>query len=177
MTTFHAFLGCSIDGYIAGPNGELEWLTVFENTGYETFFDSMEAMVMGRATYDVMRVSAPDYYQEMPVHVLSASLPAGPQPDMGRSTVTIHSDIPSLQAALTNTGARRVYVDGGRTVQAFLTASLLSDLTVTRVPVLLGEGIPLFGPVPGPVRAQLVESKDTEQGAVQSIYSFSTEAR
>jgi len=176
MTTFHAFLGCSLDGYIAGPNGELDWLTVFENTGYDAFFGSIDAMAMGRATYDVMRESAPDYYQGMPIHLLSTTVPAGPQPEMGRSAVTAHPDIPSLQTGLAEAGAKRVYADGGRTVQAFLAAGLLSDLTVTRVPVLIGEGIPLFGPLPGPVRAQLVESRTTDEGAIQSVYTFSTEA-
>lgn len=177
MTTFHAFLGCSLDGYIAGPNGELDWLTGFENTGYDAFFGSVDAMAMGRATYDVMRESAPDYYRGMSIHLLSTALPPGPQPDMGHSAVTVHSDLPSLQAVLADTGAKRVYADGGRTVQAFLAAGLLSDLTVTRVPVLIGEGIPLFGPVGGHIRAELLESHVTDAGAVQSVYAFPTEAR
>jgi dihydrofolate reductase len=177
MTTFHAFLGCSLDGYIAGPNGELDWLTAFENTGYEAFFGSVDAMAMGRATYDVMRESAPDYYRDMPIHLLSSTLPTGPQPDMGRSAVTAYPDIPSLQAGLAEAGAKRAYADGGRSVQAFLAAGLLSDLTVTRVPVLLGNGIPLFGALPGPVQAQLVKSRATDDGAVQSVYSFPTEAQ
>lgn len=173
-TTFHAFLGCSLDGYIAGPNGELDWLTVFDNTGYEAFFDSVEALVMGRGTYEVMRESSPEYYRDMPIHVLSTSLATGPQPNMGRSAVTVHRDIPSLRASFADAGTKRVYADGGRTVQAFLAAGLLSDLTVTRVPVVLGDGIPLFGPVPGTLRAQLVESRATNEGAVQSIYRFTT---
>lgn len=172
MTTVHAFLGCSLDGYIAGPNGELDWLTGFENTGFEPFFASMDALAMGRHSYDTMRESAPDYYRGMPIHVLSTSLPAGRQPDMGRSPVTVHPDLPSLRSALADTGAERAYADGGRTVQTFLTAGLLSDLTITRVPVLLGEGIPLFGRTPGPVRAELVESLTTTEGAVQSVYRF-----
>jgi dihydrofolate reductase len=175
MPTFHAFLGCSLDGFIAGPNGELDWLTVFDNTGYEDFFGSIDALTMGRASYEVMRESAPDYYRGMPIHVLSTTMPIGPRPDMGHSAVTVHPDIPNLHAALADAGAQRVYADGGRTVQAFLAAGLLSDLTVTRVPVLLGEGIPLFGPVPGPMKPHLVESRATNYGAVQSVYSFSTQ--
>lgn len=150
MPTFHAFLGCSLDGFIAGPNGELDWLTVFDNTGFDDFLDSVDALAMGRTTYDVMRVSAPDYYRDKPIHVLSTTLPRGPLPHMGRSAVTVHRDIPSLHAALTEAGTGRVYADGGRTVQAFLAAGMLSDLTVTRVPVLLGAGVPLFGLCPGP---------------------------
>jgi len=172
MTTFHAFLGCSLDGFIAGPNGELDWLTVFDDTGFEAFFDSIEALAMGRVTYEVMRELAPDFYRDKPIHVLSTTLPQGSQPNMGGSVVTAHPDIPALQAALADAGAGRIYADGGRTVQAFLAAGLLSDLTVTRVPVLLGAGIPLFGPLPGVVQARLVESRATKDGAVQSVYSF-----
>lgn len=172
MTTFHAFLGCSIDGYIAGPNGELDWLTSFDNTGYEEFFASVEALAMGRGTYEVMAESAPDYYRGMPIHVLSSTLEPGPLPDMGRSPVAAHRDIPSLTASLESAGIGRVYADGGRTVQAFLTLGRLTELTVTRVPVILGGGIPLFGPVPEILRPQLVSSFSTEQGAVQSVYRF-----
>lgn len=172
MTTFHAFLGCSLDGYIAGPNGELDWLTVFDNTGYDDFFGTVDALAMGRATYDVMRGFDPDYYRGLPMHVLSTTLEPGAHPNMGRSSVTVHPDIRSLRARLADAGAKRVYVDGGRTVQAFLAAGLLSDLTVTRVPVLLGAGIPLFGPLPSAVRAHLIESRPTSDGAVQSVYGF-----
>lgn len=174
MTTFHAFLGCSLDGYIAGPNGELDWLTSFENTGYDDFFASVQALAMGRGTYEVMRDSAPDYYQGMPIHVLSSTLEPGVAADMGRSPVEIHRDIPSLQARLEEVGVERAYADGGLTVQAFLAAGRLTDLTITRVPVVIGGGIPLFGPVPNIVHAQLVTSNTTHQGAVQSVYRFAT---
>ncbi|WAE71117.1 dihydrofolate reductase family protein [Streptomonospora nanhaiensis] len=175
MTTFHAFLGCSLDGYIAGPDGELDWLTVFDNTGSEEFFASVDALAMGRASYDTVRELAPDLYRGMPIHVLSTTLPAGPRPDLGSSPVTVHPDLPALRTALAEAGVKRAYADGGRTVQAFLAEGLLSDLTVTRVPVLLGKGIPLFGPDPGPLRPHLVSSFATDQGAVQSFYRFSAD--
>ena len=53
MVTFHAFLGCSLDGFIAGPHGELDWLTVFDPAGYDDFFSSIDALAMGRATYEL----------------------------------------------------------------------------------------------------------------------------
>lgn len=172
MVTFHAFLGCSLDGFIAGPHGELDWLTAFDSAGYDDFFSSIDALAMGRGTYEVMQQLAPDYYRGVPMHVLSTTLPPGPRPDMGRSAVTVHPDIPSLRTTLEDAGVQRVYADGGKTVQSFLAAGLLADLTVTRVPVLIGEGIPLFGRVPAPVRARLVASHATDDGAVQSVYAF-----
>jgi dihydrofolate reductase len=178
MTTFHAFLGCSLDGFIAGPHGELDWLTTFDDrlgdTGYDAFFAATDAMVMGRSTYDTMREIGPEFYGETPVYVLSTTLPAGRQPNLGRSAVTVYADLPALRAALKADGVGRAYVDGGRTVQTFLAAGLLGDLVITRVPVIIGEGIPLFGPVPAPVPAELVETRQLNAGAVQSTYRFAT---
>ena len=122
MTTFHAFLGCSLDGYIAGPNGELDWLTAFENTGYEAFFASVDAMAMGRATYDVMREVRsgllPGHADPCPLRHLAA----GPAPGHGPLAHDRPPGPPSLQAGLAEAGAERAYADGGQTVQTFLAA-------------------------------------------------------
>lgn len=176
MTTFHAFLGCSLDGFIAGPNGELSWLTDFDerlgDTGFNEFFGSVDALVTGRTTYETMRGFDPGFYRGIPIHVLSTTMPAGPHEPMGSSPVTVQSDIPSLVAALADAGVQRAYADGGRTVQSFLAAGLLSDLVITRVPVLIGEGIPLFGPLSSPLPATLEDTHRLDAGAVQSRYRF-----
>lgn len=181
MTTFHAFLGCSIDGFIAGPDGELDWLTQFDgpigDTGYDAFAASIGAMLMGRSTYEVMQSFGPEFYGTTSIHVLSTTLPPGPAASLGQSPVTVHPDVEHATAALTEAGVERAYVDGGRTVQWFLAAGLLSDIVITRVPVLIGQGIPLFGPLPGPVRAELVETHALEGGAVQSTYRFEVTPR
>lgn len=173
MTTFHAFLGCSLDGYIALPDGGIDWLTEFAPTGFEEFFAGMDALAMGRATYAVMRDSMPNYYRGTPITVLSRTLPVGPAPDMGRSRVHVCPSLSQLRAEFAEAGVARVYADGGKTVQSFLAAGLLNELTITRVPVLLGDGIPLFGKLPGPRQATLLSSVTTEEGAVQSRYRFS----
>ncbi|OLT54683.1 dihydrofolate reductase family protein [Cellulosimicrobium sp. CUA-896] len=178
MATFHAFLGCSIDGFIAGPDDDIGWLVAFDDvlgeTGYDDFFGSVDAVVMGRRSYEVISASGPGFYGTTPVHVLSQTLPSGPRPRLGESAVTVHPDVPALQTALAEAGVARAYVDGGRTVQGFLSAGLLSDIVITRVPVLVGDGIPLFGPVPAPIPAELVESRVLGAGAVQSVYRFTT---
>ena len=176
MTTFHAFLGCSLDGFIAGPLGELSWLTDFDevlgDTGFDAFFASIEAMAMGRVTYEAMLQFDPAFYRGVPIHVLSRTLGPGARPNLGGSTVTVHPDLPALVDALTAAHVTRAYADGGRTVQALLAAGLLADLVLTRVPVLLGEGVPLFGPRPAPVPAQLESVRQLPAGAVQSTYRF-----
>jgi dihydrofolate reductase len=176
MTTFHAFLGCSLDGFIAGPNGELSWLTEFDarlgDTGFDEFFASVDALVMGRNTFETMQNFDPEFYNGVPIHVLSTTLPAGAHRAMGRSTVAIHRDVASARTALAEARVRRAYVDGGRTVQAFLAAGLLNDIIITRVPVLIGEGIPLFGPLSSPLHATLEDTRRLDAGAVQSKYRF-----
>lgn len=180
MTTFHAFLGCSLDGFIAGPNGELQWLSDFDerlgDTGFDEFFASVDALVMGRNTFETIQSFDPDSYKGLPIHVLSTALAPGSHTALGRSPVTIHPDIPSARAALSASGAQRAYADGGRTVQAFLAAGLLDDIVITRVPVLIGEGIPLFGPLESPLQATLEDTRLLGAGAVQSTYSFSDTA-
>jgi dihydrofolate reductase len=176
MTTFHAFLGCSLDGFIAAPGGELQWLSDFDerlgDTGFDEFFASVDALVMGRVTYETMRGFDPQFYRGLPIHVLSTTLPPGPQPAFGASVVTVHPHISSVRAALDKAGVRRAYADGGRTVQAFLGAGLLTDIVITRVPVLIGEGIPLFGPLASPLHAALEDTRRLDAGAVQSTYRF-----
>jgi dihydrofolate reductase len=176
MTTFHAFLGCSLDGFIAAPGGDLQWLSDFDeslgDTEFDEFFDSIDALVMGRTTYETMRGFDPQVYKGVPIHVLSTTMAAGPRPGLGASAVTVHADIPSVRAELDEAGVRRAYADGGRTVQAFLKAGLLTDIVITRVPVLIGDGIPLFGSLPSPVHATLVGTRRLDAGAVQSTYRF-----
>lgn len=176
MTSFHAFLGCSLDGFIAGPGGELDWLTAFDErlgeSGYTAFFSAIDALVMGRATYETMQELNPDNYDGKPIFVLSRTLPAGTRADLGRSPVRVLADVPSVRAALAADGVDRAYVDGGRTVQTFIADGLLSEIVITRVPVLIGAGIPLFGPVPRPIGAELVDTRELDAGAVQSTYRF-----
>lgn len=159
----------------------MDWLLWFDERlgeyGYDAFFSSIDVLVMGRASYDAIRQQSPDLYDGTPVHVLSRTLPVGPQPEMGRSRVTVYSDIAALRAALAADGIERAYVDGGRTVQTFLAEGLLSDIVITRVPVLIGEGVPLFGPVSHPVSAELLETRDLGAGAVQSTYRFLVTSR
>lgn len=181
MTTFHAFLGCSIDGYIAGPDDELGWLEQYDasthDSGYDDFHASVDAMVMGRRTYEVLQPVDPQFYGQTAIHVPSSSLPPGPAPSLGPTPVTVHANLDDVIRALAEAGVGRAYVDGGRIVQWFLAHGLLSDIVITTLPVVLGRGIPLFGSLSEPAPAELVETRSLGGGVLQTTYRFRVEPR
>ncbi len=159
MTTFRVFIATSLDGFIARPDGRLDWLPgatpdgvpapAGEDHGFGAFMAGVEVVVMGRATFGAVRDFSPWPYAGTRLLVLSRTLTGADIPeDLRREGVEVHpGPVEVLAAELRAQGVEGVYVDGGQTVQAFLRAGLLDELTVTRVPVLLGEGLPLFGPL------------------------------
>ncbi len=164
-----AFLGMSLDGFIAGPQGELDWLGRQggppEDLGFETFLAGVDLVLMGRATWDVVRAFPTWPYGEKPVIVLSH-----------RPGVALHGErflagAPAeVLARLEAEGVRRAYVDGGAVVSQFLAAGLLDELTTSVLPVVLGAGIRLFQET-GPERwLQLLEHRAWPSGLVQLRY-------
>ncbi|NJC24082.1 dihydrofolate reductase [Arthrobacter pigmenti] len=169
----HVFIGMSVDGMIARADDDLDWLTGGtagdaddpDKSGFTEFMRSVDHLVMGRSTYEIVLSMGEWFYGDTPVLVLSTSL----QTDDPR--VHIVRSLEEAVAKLDDDGARNVYVDGGRTVRSFLAAGLIRSLTLTRVPVLIGEGKPLFGAVPADIRLQLDEVKSFKGGAVQTRYT------
>src|SRR5215216_2550304 len=150
------FIGTSVDGFIARANGDLDWLPPGggEPHGYDEFMAAVDALVIGRKTFETVLNFDAWPYGEKPVFVLStrALAPAPPGAVVERMSGT-PADIVSLLAAR---GIRHIYVDGGITIQGFLRAGLIQRLIITRVPVLIGSGVPLFGPLPHDVRLEHV---------------------
>jgi dihydrofolate reductase len=171
------FLGMSVDGFIARPDGDLSWLVgeaevgsapddgAGGDFGFAAFVAQIDALVMGRATYEVIAPLTEWPYQGRPVHVISTTLP----PDADRR-ITVHRSFDAAVAALTAAGYRRVYVDGGRTVHQFLAAGLIGDLTLSRVPVLIGEGHTPFGRLPADLPLEHERTEVFPGGMVQSTY-------
>jgi dihydrofolate reductase len=157
------FVGVSLDGYLARRDSDLGWLTdpppgidharitsAPPALDYDTFIADVDHLVMGRGTYDKVLTFGQWPYDGRQVVVLSTSLPRDADP-----RVTVASGVDEAVRVLDARGAREVYVDGGRVVQAFLRAGLVDELTVSHAPVLLGDGISLFGSLPGDVRLRL----------------------
>ena len=163
------FVGTSLDGFLARPNGELDFLDAGGNEphGYEEFIASVDAIVIGRNTFDVVLGFGSWPYQK-PVFVLSTR-PLPPVP-AGARVEQLSGDPRDIVRQLEARGLGHIYVDGGITVQRFLEAGLIQRLIVTRVPVLIGEGIPLFGRLTRDILVRHVGTRQYEGGLVQSEY-------
>jgi dihydrofolate reductase len=163
------FLGLSVDDFIARPDGDLSWLVsrgeAAGDAGFTPFMESVDALLMGRGSYQAIADQDEWPYLGRPVHVLSSTLPAHVDP-----RITVHRDVAAAVDALTNAGHRRVYVDGGRTTRTFLTAGLITEMTLSRVPVLIGQGTSLFGPLPADIDLEHVRTEVLAGGMVQTTY-------
>jgi dihydrofolate reductase len=170
MVKASVFIGTSVDGFIARPTGALDFLPHGggEPHGYDEFMASVDALVIGRKTYETVLAFDEWPYGEKPVFVLSTRPLAAAPP--GARVEHLSGDPSHVVAQLANRGVRHVYVDGGVTIQRFLSAGLIQRLIVTRVPVLIGEGIPLFGPTPRDILLRHVATRQYASGLVQSEY-------
>jgi dihydrofolate reductase len=169
------FVGTSLDGFIARPNGDFDFLPAdCEPHGYEEFIATVDAIVMGRNTFDTVLKLGPWPYGNKRVVVLS-SRPLSSSPNdlfaAGGAVVEQMAGPPEqIVSQLAATGAHHLYIDGGITIQQFLRAGLIQRLTITRVPVLIGQGIPLFGSLPHDVRLRHIATRQYPSGLVSSEY-------
>jgi dihydrofolate reductase len=171
------FIATSLDGFIARENGGLDWLPGSdgqdtgdgEEFGYNAFFDSVDVLIMGRNTYEMVLSFGQWPYGDKRVIVLSRTLDK--LPDDSPATVALRAGSPQeLVGELEAAGAGHLYVDGGKTIHGFLEAGLIDELIITRVPILIGSGIPLFGRLGRDQRLRHVQTQTFDNGFVQSRY-------
>lgn len=171
------YIATTLDGFIARKNGALDWLpgsdgaASEEDYGYGEFFASVDALVMGRNTYELARTFSPWPYQGKRVIVLSHAYPAALTSIAENAEGTSAAPATLLQQ-LANAGVKHVYVDGGKTIQSFLAAGLIDEITLTRIPVLIGEGIPLFAALPHDIKLKHLHTRAFDNGLVQSKYQL-----
>jgi dihydrofolate reductase len=165
------FVGTSVDGFIARPHGELDFLPQGggEPHGYNEFIATVDVIVIGRKTFETVLGFSGWPYGNTPVVVLStrpldfSTLPGARVEQM--------SGFPEeIVVQLSSRGFQHAYIDGGVTIQRFLRAGLIQRLTITRVPVLIGEGIPLFGALPRDLRLRHVRTQQYTSGLVKTEY-------
>lgn len=165
------FIGTSLDGFIARLGGELDFLPENpEPHGYDEFIASIDALVIGRKTYETVLSFGGWFYGETPVFVLSSNelAPAPPEAVVERMS----GDPKEIVAELDRRGIRHAYIDGGITIQKFLNAGLIERLIITRVPVLIGSGIPLFGETLRDILLKHIATRTYASGLVQSEYEI-----
>ncbi|PYQ50784.1 MAG: deaminase [Acidobacteria bacterium] len=165
------FVGTSVDGFIARADGGLDFLPEGggEPHGYDEFIASVDAIVIGRKTFETVLAFPSWPYGDKRVVVLSTR-PLDFSALRGAVVEQMAGPPAEIVARLAATGSHHLYVDGGITIQGFLRAGLVQRLVITRVPVLIGEGIPLFGSLPRDVRLRHVMTRHFPSGLVQSEY-------
>lgn len=174
MPTGHVFIGTSLDGFIARKNDDIAWLTEYptlgEDHGFNAHMARVDGVIMGRGTYEVIKDMQPWYYSK-PVVVLSRSLTQADIPAQIADKVEVMNATPEdAMQRFGERGWKAAYVDGGTVIQSFLRAGLIDDMVISRIPVLIGEGIPLFGPLEGDLMLDHVRSQAFPSGMVQSVY-------
>jgi len=175
------FIATSVDGYIARPDGTLDWLTgrpaeeetgdhdPAEDYGYEAFLATVDALMMGRGTFDVVQGFGGDWPYPKPVYVWT-SRPDDIEARPGADVRPVAGSLDDVVGRLRADGIGRVYVDGGATIRAWLRAGLIDRITLSVVPVLIGDGIPLFGGTGDDIPLELESSRTFPGGMVQRTY-------
>jgi len=157
------FIATSLDGYIADKNGGIEWLDSIpipenEDMGYVEFTKDIDALVMGRTTFETVLGFDVDWPYKKPVFVLSHSLKEIPESHKDKAQL-IQGALAEILEQIHKKGYHQLYIDGGITIQSFLKEDLIDEMIITIFPVLLGGGAPLFSKLPKALEFDLVESK------------------
>ena len=175
MTTGHVFIATSLDGFVARQDHSLDWLlkqpdSEDDDGGFATFMDSVDGLVMGTGSFRTV-LGFGQWPYSKPVVVLSNSLTAQDIPEELKDKVRLSTAAPAdLMQDLQQQGWKRAYIDGGRLVQSFLRQGLITDMTITTVPILIGNGIPLFCNLDRDIDLQVARSRILPTGMVQTTF-------
>jgi dihydrofolate reductase len=168
------FIAQSLDGYIADKEGGLDWLNSIPNPenidmGYGNFIEGIDAIVMGRNTFETVCNFDIDWPYEKPVFVVSKTLQMLEEP-FNKKAELINGSIPEILTTLNQRGYNRLYIDGGKTIQSFLKEDLIDELIITTIPILLGGGSRLFMELPKQQKFEHIGTKVFLNEIVQSHY-------
>jgi len=166
------YIGTSLDGFIARKDGDIDWLTQFANEeavdAYKELVSRIDAIVIGRGTFEKV-LTFPSWPYDKKVFVLSSSIKQVPEKVVDKVTVLSMKPI-ALLRYLSEKGFSSLYVDGGKVIQDFLKENLIDELIISKVPVLIGTGIPLFGDLDFDIQFNHVKTTVASNGLVRSYY-------
>ena len=166
------YVGTSLDGFIARKDGDIDWLVKYQNKevhdSYNEFMKRIDAMVIGRGTFEKV-MEFPEWPYEKKVFVLSNSLKQLPETVKEKATLVAMKPSEVL-GYLSENGYSNIYIDGGKVIQSFLKEDLIDELIITRVPELIGTGIPLFGDLDNDLQFEHLTTNVYSDGLVKSSY-------
>ncbi|GAA3631728.1 dihydrofolate reductase family protein [Flavivirga jejuensis] len=169
------FIGRSLDGYIADKKGGLDWLQATPNPdqidmGYKKFMSQVDAIVMGRITFETVCNFDCDWPYTIPVFVISNTIESIPD-DYKEKAALVKGSLSEVLKTIHQKGYNQLYIDGGKTIQEFLKEDLIDELIITTIPILLGGGSPLFSELPKELKFEHVASNVFLNEVVQNHYS------
>lgn len=169
------YIATSIDGYIAREDGTIDWLMELPNPGnsdygFSVFLDRIDGIIMGRNSFEtVLAFNEWPYPKAMPIFVLTNSLDELPA-TLPAKVEIVKGELKRIIGSLKVKGIRNLYIDGGKTIQGFLQEDLIDEMIITRIPILLGSGIPLFGKNNLELKFEHVETEVFNNLLVRSKY-------
>jgi dihydrofolate reductase len=167
------YIATSLDGYIARKDGNIDWLMETPNPdnsdyGFSAFMDRIDGIIMGRSTFETV-LAFNEWVYAKPVFVLSNTLKEVPSEVKDKAEI-IQGDLRDLVASLKTRGMKDLYIDGGKTIQSFLKLDLIDELIITRIPIILGSGIPLFDKLDLEIKFSHRKTEVFGEELVKSIY-------
>jgi dihydrofolate reductase len=168
------YIATSLDGFIARKNGDLDWLPPGEQDGqdfgYAEFMSTIDYVVMGRNTFEKVLTFGGWQYDKKVIVLTSRDLII--PPELAVKVEVLHLSPRELVLEMGRRGAKAIYLDGGMTIQRFLLESLVNEIIITTIPILLGEGLPLFGKLEKDIKLELEKSESFKNGFVQKKYKI-----
>lgn len=167
------FIATSLDGFIAQADGDIGFLDLYppqeEDMGYAEFMSGIDALVMGRKTFEKVLSFGIEWPYSKPVFVWTQSLQQLPE-NLPKNVSLISGSAKSIHQKMNDFGFKTIYIDGGQTIQSFLLANLIDEITITTVPVLLGAGIPLFGKMDSMKQFKCCQTRLFKNGYVMNLF-------
>lgn len=171
------YIACSLDGYIARKDGNIDWLMDYPNPensdfGFSAFMERIDGILMGRQTFETV-LSFGQWPYTKPVYILSNTLKELP-PEISNKAEIVQGKLSSILDVLNSRGIVNLYIDGGKTIQSFLELDLIDELIITRMPIILGSGIPLFTSMEREISFELASTEALTKDLVKSTYTRKT---
>lgn len=168
------FIATSIDGFIADQNGDIDWLQSIPNPnnidmGYSEFISDIDAIVMGRKTFETVCSFDMEWPYKIPVFVLSNSIQNLPKEYQGKVEI-VKGSAKNITKTIHDKGYHQLYIDGGSTIRGFLQEDMMDEMIITTIPIILGNGIPLFGGIDHRLQFACVDTQIFLDSIVQSRF-------